>query len=114
MAMGALGTMPAMINRKLAGRCVYTMVRTSPSRGASRADTSCESALSTPAAANVAPVAAYLATADAPETGRVYFVQGGQVRLFEGWTMTATIEQPGRWTVEGLRAAMPALQPSGR
>jgi len=64
--------------------------------------------------ANVAPVAAYLATADAPETGRVYFVQGGQVRLFEGWTMTATIEQPGRWTVEGLRAAMPALQPSGR
>jgi NAD(P)-dependent dehydrogenase (short-subunit alcohol dehydrogenase family) len=64
--------------------------------------------------ANVAPVAAYLATADAPETGRVYYVQGGQVRLFEGWTMTATIEQPGRWTVEGLRAAMPALQPSGR
>jgi len=64
--------------------------------------------------ANVAPVAAYLATADAPETGRVYFVQGGQVRLFEGWTMTATIDQPGRWTVEGLRAAMPSLQPSGR
>src|SRR5437764_10217563 len=60
--------------------------------------------------ANVAPIAAYLATADATESGRVYYVQGGQVRLFEGWTMTATIEQPGRWTVEELRAAMPSLQ----
>ena len=64
--------------------------------------------------ANIAPVAAYLATADATETGRVYYVQGGQIRLFEGWTLTATIEQPGRWSVEGLRAAMPSLQPSGR
>ncbi|MCU1379485.1 MAG: dehydrogenase [Acidimicrobiales bacterium] len=64
--------------------------------------------------ANVAPLAAYLATESAPETGRVYFVQGGQVRLFEGWTMTATIEQVGRWTVAELAEEMPKLQPGAR
>ena len=61
---------------------------------------------------NVAPLAAYLASAGATESGRVYFVQGGTIRLFEGWRMTATIERPGRWTVEGLAEAMPALVPS--
>ncbi len=60
--------------------------------------------------ANVAPLAAYLATADAPETGKVYYVQGGVVRLFEGWTMTTTIEQPGRWTVAELAEEMPKLR----
>ncbi|MCU1374177.1 MAG: dehydrogenase, short-chain alcohol dehydrogenase like [Actinomycetia bacterium] len=64
--------------------------------------------------ANVAPLAAYLATESAPETGRVYFVQGGQVRLFEGWTMTATIQQPGRWTVAELADEMPKLLPGAR
>jgi NAD(P)-dependent dehydrogenase (short-subunit alcohol dehydrogenase family) len=64
--------------------------------------------------ANVAPLAAYLATESAPETGRVYFVQGGQVRLFEGWTMTATIEQVGRWTVAELAEEMPKLLPGAR
>lgn len=61
--------------------------------------------------ANVAPIAAYLATADAPESGRVYWVQGGTVRLFEGWAMTSTIERPGRWTIEELAAEMPKLEP---
>ena len=60
--------------------------------------------------ANVAPLAAYLATASATETGRVYFVQGGVVRLFEGWTMTTTIERPGRWTVAELAEEMPKLR----
>jgi NAD(P)-dependent dehydrogenase (short-subunit alcohol dehydrogenase family) len=64
--------------------------------------------------ANVAPLAAYLATEGATETGRVYFVQGGQVRLFEGWAMTATIQQPGRWTVAELVEEMPKLQPGAR
>jgi NAD(P)-dependent dehydrogenase (short-subunit alcohol dehydrogenase family) len=59
--------------------------------------------------ANVAPVAAYLATAEATETGRVYFVQGGQVRLFRGWTLTSTIERNERWTVEALAKEMPNL-----
>ena len=59
--------------------------------------------------ANVAPIAAYLATEDATETGRVYFVQGGQVRLFRGWTLTSTIERNERWTVEALAKEMPNL-----
>ena len=59
--------------------------------------------------ANVSPLVAYLATSDARETGRVFYVQGGQVRRFEGWSLGATIEQPGRWTVADLRAAMPDL-----
>ena len=61
--------------------------------------------------ANVAPLVAYLATESATESGRVYFVQGGQVRLFQGWTMTSTIERDGRWTVEELAAEMPKLAP---
>lgn len=64
--------------------------------------------------ANVAPIAAYLATESAPESGRVYWVQGGTVRLFEGWTMTSTIEHPGRWTVGELAEQMPKLQPTVR
>jgi NAD(P)-dependent dehydrogenase (short-subunit alcohol dehydrogenase family) len=60
--------------------------------------------------ANVAPIAAYLATASAPESGKVFFVQGGVVRLFEGWTMTSTIERPGRWSVEELVEEMPRLR----
>ena len=59
--------------------------------------------------ANVAPVAAYLATEEGTETGRVYFVQGGQVRLFRGWTMTSAIERNERWTVEALAKEMPNL-----
>src|SRR6188508_1578072 len=38
--------------------------------------------------ANISPLVAYLATEDAPETGKMFFVQGGQVRLFQPWTMT--------------------------
>jgi NAD(P)-dependent dehydrogenase (short-subunit alcohol dehydrogenase family) len=62
--------------------------------------------------ANVAPLAAYLATADAPESGRVFFVQGGTIRLVEGWRMTSTLDRPTRWTVESLAEAMPTLLPS--
>ena len=52
--------------------------------------------------ANVSTLVAYLATAGAPETGKVFYVLGGQIRLFEGWTMSGMIEQQGRWTVEAL------------
>jgi NAD(P)-dependent dehydrogenase (short-subunit alcohol dehydrogenase family) len=60
--------------------------------------------------ANIAPLAAYLATADAPESGKVFYVQGGVVRVMEGWTMGATIEQPVRWSVAELAAEMPKLR----
>ena len=59
--------------------------------------------------ANISPLVAYLATEACPITGRVFFVQGGQVRLFQPWTMTETIEKDDRWTVAELAAEMPRL-----
>jgi NAD(P)-dependent dehydrogenase (short-subunit alcohol dehydrogenase family) len=59
--------------------------------------------------ANVSPLVAYLATEDAPATGQVYLVQGGQVRLFQPWTMTDTLEKNDRWTVAELQTEMHRL-----
>jgi NAD(P)-dependent dehydrogenase (short-subunit alcohol dehydrogenase family) len=59
--------------------------------------------------ANVSPLVAYLATEGCPLTGRVLFVQGGQVRVFQPWTMTATLEKDDRWTVDQLAKELPAL-----
>ncbi len=61
------------------------------------------------APANISPLAAYLATESCPATGRVFFVQGGQVRLFQPWTMTESIDQDDRWTVSRLQAEMHRL-----
>src|SRR5208282_1928674 len=43
--------------------------------------------------ANISPLVAYLCTETCPLTGKVLFVQGGQVRLFQPWTMTDTLER---------------------
>jgi NAD(P)-dependent dehydrogenase (short-subunit alcohol dehydrogenase family) len=59
--------------------------------------------------ANIAPLVAYLATEDCPATGKVYFILGGQVRLFQPWTLTDTIEKDDRWTVAELQAEMHKL-----
>jgi NAD(P)-dependent dehydrogenase (short-subunit alcohol dehydrogenase family) len=59
--------------------------------------------------ANVAPLAAYLCTADCAFTGRVFFVLGGEVRLFAPWSMAEGIEKPGRWTIEELAERLPGL-----
>jgi NAD(P)-dependent dehydrogenase (short-subunit alcohol dehydrogenase family) len=59
--------------------------------------------------ANVSPLVAYLATETCSANGKVFFVQGGQVRLFQPWTMTDTIEKVGRWTVGELQAEMQRL-----
>src|SRR5438874_8861360 len=58
---------------------------------------------------NVSPFVAYLATEDCPATGKVFFVQGGAVRLFQSWTMTETIDKHDRWTVGELQAEMKKL-----
>lgn len=65
------------------------------------------------APANVSPLVAYLATADAPFTGQTFFVQGGTVRLFQPWTMTQTIEKGDRWTVAELATEMQKITPAG-
>ena len=60
--------------------------------------------------ANISPLVAYLATEEAPETGRVFFVQGGTIRNFQNWTMTETLEKDDRWTVAELQTEMPRLR----
>ena len=59
--------------------------------------------------ANISPLVGYLATAECPVTGQVFFVQGGQVRLFQPWTMTETVDKHDRWTVSELADAVPRL-----
>ncbi len=59
--------------------------------------------------ANISPLVAYLATADAPETGKVFFVQGGQIRLMQGWAMADSIEKNERWSVAELQSEMKKL-----
>ncbi len=57
--------------------------------------------------ANISPLVAYLSTESCPLNGKVLFVQGGQVRLFQPWTMTETLEKNDRWTVAELAAQLP-------
>ena len=52
--------------------------------------------------ANIAPFVAYLATKDCPIKGRVFFVHGGGVHLFQPWAIVDAIEKPTRWTVAEL------------
>ncbi len=59
--------------------------------------------------ANVSPLVAALVDRVCPVTGQVFFVQGGTVRLFRNWTMTATLEKDDRWSVEELAEALPTL-----
>jgi NAD(P)-dependent dehydrogenase (short-subunit alcohol dehydrogenase family) len=56
--------------------------------------------------ANISPLVAYLATEGCPHNGKVFFVQGGTVKLFENWTMTRTIEKHDRWSVAELQSEM--------
>ncbi len=60
--------------------------------------------------ANISPLVAYLATAGAEETGKVFFVQGGQIRLMNGWAMGESIEKNDRWSVAELEAEMTKLR----
>jgi NAD(P)-dependent dehydrogenase (short-subunit alcohol dehydrogenase family) len=59
--------------------------------------------------ANVSPAVAYLATEGCPVNGKVFFVQGGLVRLFQPWTLTDRIQRNDRWTVADLEREMPKL-----
>jgi hypothetical protein len=59
--------------------------------------------------ANVSPLVAYLATEDCPANGKVFFVQGGTVKLMTGWVMAEGIERHDRWTVADLESEMKSL-----
>ena len=53
--------------------------------------------------ANVSPFVAYLATADCPIQGRVFFVAGGGVHLFQPFAIIDSITKDGTWTVAELQ-----------
>jgi NAD(P)-dependent dehydrogenase (short-subunit alcohol dehydrogenase family) len=59
--------------------------------------------------ANVSPLVAWLATENCPASGKVFFVQGGVIRLFQNWTMTETLEKGDRFTIDELEAGLPKL-----
>jgi NAD(P)-dependent dehydrogenase (short-subunit alcohol dehydrogenase family) len=59
--------------------------------------------------ANISPLVATLAMADCDITGQVFFVQGGTVRKFQNWTMTAALEKNDRWSVAELAEQLPTL-----
>jgi NAD(P)-dependent dehydrogenase (short-subunit alcohol dehydrogenase family) len=52
--------------------------------------------------ANVAPLVAWLATEHCPANGRMFFIQGGSVKVMTGWTLGAGIERDERWTIAEL------------
>ncbi len=52
--------------------------------------------------ANVAPFVAYLATADCPIRGRIFYVAGGGIHLFQPFAIIDSITKEGHWTVQEL------------
>jgi NAD(P)-dependent dehydrogenase (short-subunit alcohol dehydrogenase family) len=52
--------------------------------------------------ANVSPWVAYLGTRGCRITGKVFFVKGGEVHLFEPFSLVDKIEKNGRWSVVEL------------
>lgn len=64
--------------------------------------------------ANISPLVAYLASEDCVFNGETFFVQGGEVRRVQTWTMVEAVEQDDRWTVADLAKAITALVPKER
>jgi len=54
--------------------------------------------------ANVSPFVAYLATAQCPIKGRIFFVAGGDIHLFQPFAIIDSISKDGKWTLEELAA----------
>jgi NAD(P)-dependent dehydrogenase (short-subunit alcohol dehydrogenase family) len=52
--------------------------------------------------ANVSPFTGYLATADCPVKGRIFYVAGGSVRLVQPFAIVDSVTKDGRWTIGEL------------
>jgi NAD(P)-dependent dehydrogenase (short-subunit alcohol dehydrogenase family) len=59
--------------------------------------------------ANVAPFVAYLATAECPIAGKVFYVGGNTIQVYKGWSAGAELTSPTRWDVARLAAQIPEL-----
>jgi NAD(P)-dependent dehydrogenase (short-subunit alcohol dehydrogenase family) len=59
--------------------------------------------------ANVAPMVAWLASADCDITGRVFLVHGGTVELYRPWSLEAVVEKDGRWSPAELGYSVMSL-----
>ena len=59
--------------------------------------------------AHCSPVVAYLAGEECRLNGRTMFVQGGTIRLMDGWQFGATFEQEARWTIAELHDTLDRL-----
>jgi NAD(P)-dependent dehydrogenase (short-subunit alcohol dehydrogenase family) len=59
--------------------------------------------------ANISPLAAYLATADCPVTGRVFWIKGGELTVMRNWADGPSRTIPRRWTVLELAQVIPSL-----
>ena len=62
--------------------------------------------------ANVAPMVAYLADERCPFTGHVFNVQGGDIAIYDGWTVKESFRREATWNVDDLAATLSHL-PSG-
>jgi NAD(P)-dependent dehydrogenase (short-subunit alcohol dehydrogenase family) len=60
--------------------------------------------------ANISPLAAFLSTADCSLTGEMFLAQGGVVKRLDGWSTRDTLQQSGKWTVDGLAEAFAATR----
>lgn len=64
---------------------------------------------------NVAPLVAWLASAEAAEvTGRVFNVRGGHISVAEGWVMGPRVDKNERWNAADLGAVVPDLVRAAR
>lgn len=59
--------------------------------------------------AHVSPVVGYLATRECSLNGRTLFVQGGTIRMMDGWQFGASFEQDERWSIDQLRETLHRL-----
>jgi NAD(P)-dependent dehydrogenase (short-subunit alcohol dehydrogenase family) len=57
--------------------------------------------------ANISPFVAYLSTESCPIHGRVFYVRGGDVFLFQPFSIVDQISKQGFWTVEELQTEAP-------
>ena len=55
------------------------------------------------------PLVAWLGTEHCVATGKVFFVQGGTVKLMTGWTMAEGIEHDDRLTIDQIDKELSAL-----